>query len=503
MPQVRQYESQAPTPGPMQVQRATGEDFGSDIGVQGQVFGQNVQKFGEVIHQQQTMDDISNLNANLADTHNNLELQYKDQLQKGTLNHDDFMENVNNQMDALGQTVNTSSGQRRFNQLQAQTKLYFSQQAQAGEAHLAGEKAVQNYKLFADKTSSSLENNPAGFQNALQTKDSFIDDLVANKSLPATEGEKLKTEAMTEFAKSAVRGVLRVDPQGGRQQLVNGDWDQYMNGDVKYKMLQEATMFEHGQMIDQQRQQKVLQDAADARQEAAKEDMLQKLYGNGLSTRDVLQNNNLDEAAKEHMLSLVEKRQTEKVSTDNPAMRNLFANILLPEGDPKKFIHSQDDLNRFYVKGQINTEGLKILRGEFVNKGTVQGDADNQLAKNFTEMAFNQIAKPDPVTKLPDPQGQLNYQTWLADMLQRKQTAMANGQKASDLFDPKSPNYLGNNISQYQRTPEQIMQDMVKGRSQPGQSTEPMVDVVDPSGRPGKIPQSKVEAAKARGFKVK
>ena len=505
MPEIRQYAPQSSPIGAVSNQAATGQDFGAGIGEAQQQLGQQIEKAGQVVNDIATQKDVASMNANLATAKDRLGLLYKDQLQKGTLDHNSFMQYVGDQMDSVQDGVNTPYGQQRFNQLKAQTQLEFSQQAQVGEAQLTGEQAVQNLKLFTDKNSSYLENNPLGFQNALKQKDDYIDDLVANHGLPAEKASELKTAVMTEFAKGAVRGLMQTNPQEAKAELDSGKWDPYMNADVKYKMDVETDRYQRAQETEAARRQKLAQDAADARQEAAKESMLQKLYGDGLSTDDILKSKDLDEGAKEHMLSLIKTRNEDKIVTDNSTTRTLFNQIHLADDDPNKYIKTQDDLNKYVVNGSINFDALKLLRGEFVGKGTIQGDADAKATKAFENMAFQAIAKPDPTTHLPDPQGAANYQSWLTDYLQKKQNGLANGKKMSDMTDPKSPDYLGNNFSQYQRTPEQIINDMaakMKAGQNPAAAPEPMVKVLDPQGRVGQIPKSKLDAAKARGYKV-
>lgn len=500
--------------GPVATQSATGGDFGAGVGEAVQNIGNKVEGAGVVVSDIAKQQDIAEMNASFADAKDKLGLQYKDQLQKGTLNHDQFMQSVGDQMDAIGSGVNTPYGQLRFQQLKAQTQLEFSQQAQMGQAHLAGEQAVQSLKLFTDKNSSYLENNPQGFQNALLQKDAYIDDLIANHGLPAEKASELKTAVMTEFAKGAVRGLMQINPTEAKKELDQGKWDNYMNADVKYKMDVETDRYMRAREIEDERRQKLAEKAADARQEAAKEGLLQKLYSDGLSTDDILKNHDLDEGAKEHMLSLLKTKNEDKIVTDNSTTRMLFNQIHLPDGDPNKFIHSQDDLNKYYGNGSINDAALKNLRGEFVGKGTIAGQADAQLSKAFESMAYNQLAKPDPTTHLPDPQGMQNYSLWLNDYMAKKQTALANGKRMTDLTDPKSPDYLGNNFSQYQRTPEQIISDMANkmkaGQNPreplpaPGQQAPPsdMITVKDTHGQLFKIPKANLEKAKARGYKV-
>jgi hypothetical protein len=514
MPEIRQYQLQSNPSGPVNSPQANPQELGAGVGEATQQLGQRIEQAGQVVGDIVKQRDISQMNANLAKSKDRLGLLYQDQLQKGTLDHDSFMHSVNTELDGIQSQIGTPYGNQRFDQLKAATQLEFSQQAQMGQAHLVGELAVDDYKQFIDKNSSYLHNSPGGFDNALTQLNTYVDDLVAHHGLPAEKAPQLKTAGATELATNALRGIGSINPTEMKLQLAQGKWDPYMKGDTKYRMEQEADTYERAKDIEDARREKVAQKAADARQEAAKEGMLQKLYGDGLSTDEVLKNPDLDEAAKEHMLALMKTRNEDKITTDNSTTRQLFNQIHLPDGDPHKYIHSQDDLNKYVVQGKINFQALALLRGEFVGKGTIEGDANSKMSKAFENMAYQAIAKPDPTTHLPDPQGAQNYQTWLTDYMAKKQAALANGKKMSDLTNPKSPDYLGANFSQYQRTPDQIIKDMgekfdqkpvPQGTPAPGASPTPppeMVTVKDSSGKLFKIPKANLEKAKARGYKV-
>ncbi len=441
---------------------------------------------------------MSNAHAQFAE-------DYQKQLQDGTLDAQDFKQKMSDTMDKIGENVSTRGAQLYFNQKSAELQSHFTEKAALGQAEIAGSKAKDDYLTEINNGSSALLNDPSSFEFLKQQQQDSLDAKVATGGLPAVASEKLKEHANSELAKSAIRGYIKLNPDDGKAQLDSGKWDPYVNGDVKHQLYGEADQANRAKDIEQARIQKAKNDAVVAQQNETQNKFLEKLSTGELSTKEIL-NSNLDafgSGSKETFLNLAKKAATDSLKTDPYVYKELMDRIQADDNDPSK-IRDPNEINKYIGSGLTMRDG-KGLRDFMAGKGTPEGDANAKLQKNFMNLAYQQIAKPDPVTKLADPQGASNFQEWLVNYQKGYSKAIADGKKPSDLFNPKSSDYLGADIANYQRTPEQIINDMVKGRKQmgaPGTPSEPMIDVLSPDGQKGQIPQSKVEAAKARGFKV-
>ncbi len=501
MPQIKQYDNQAPVAGPQGVQRASGEDFGSGIGQAVQGFGQKVDQLGAIVHQRQAQDDLSNLDALHAQAQDRLGLQYQDELQKGTLNHDDFMEKVNDEMDAIGQQAQTREGQLRFNQMKAATQLSFSQESQHGQAIIAGDRAVQDVTTASNARASYVYNNPLRFQQTLQEQNQAIDDSVALHGLPASEAPKLKRALMDGLASNAVKGLAKHDPDEAARQLADGEWDSYLSENARYRLDVDVKQQRAANLQDQERAQKLAEKAASAQQEAVVSDFLQKMHGDGpgVSSNDVLhalQTNKIDSSTAEHLWKALDsENQDKKLRSDPGVMNDLTRRLALPDGDPNKITDSQDITK--HLGRDISIPDGNLLMGLLAEKHTPQGDADAQNQKNYMDTVKNTLIKN---SLMPDPEGMKINQQVQAQALEYSLQAAKNGKTKTQIWSPTlggqpNPDYVGNHVA----IPTRSMQDIMNSKME---ALDPMVPVVSPDGKTGKIPSSKVDDyIKNKGFK--
>lgn len=494
MPTIREYQQTSQVIGPADTREFNAEHFGAASGSAVEKFGNQLSQVGEVIKKNQESQEVSDLNAKFADVHAQYTNEFQKQLQDGTLDSTKFMDNFNDNVQNLSDGIQTAAGQRHFNELAATYQSHFAQTAIAGSAQLAGEKAKNDYAAVLDKSSSALLNDPSSFDVAKQLHDQTIDSLVEFSGLPARHADDLRTKGTTELAKSAVEGWIRLNPSEAQQQLNSGKWDEYFNGDVKKQLYGEADQAIRGRTAEDLRAQKLKQDEMAAAQTATQNQFLDKMQQGQLSAKDVLQSN-LDpfgSGSKEQFIKMIETSNKEaKITTDPDTFTRIFQDIHSGK------ITDENALNEYMGHG-LTLENIVQLRNELKGKGTQAGDAETILKRSFFSNAQAQIAKPDPVTKLPDPQGAANYQKFLSQALTDYDTGRKAGKTPAELLTPGKLDYIGNTISNYQRTPQQIMQDMIKGRGNPNS-----VEMLLPDGSTALIPKENVDKAKARGARVK
>lgn len=515
MPEIRQYQQQVEPSGPVGVQRANSDAFGGQVGSAVEGLGRSADRLNGAIEQRKSQDDIMGLHSRMAQTEVDIQKQYEDQLQKGTLNHDEFMGYVQDSLEKVGQGVNTRAGQIRFSDLSANAKLSFAQKSIAGQAELAGDKAVADVKTSLDSMGDMVMHDPGSFQNKLAQSQKLVDDMVATAGLKATQAPMIKKMAMDKMAEAAIRGMITgpgiVDangkkisgPEQARQELASGKWSQFMGEGTEYKLDRAINAGMNAQQAKETRFKKLQEDAKAEEQEKVSQVFTNKLYSNGLSTDDVLKAMNagqIDSATAQHWNAMIEKRQSDKMTNDPVTVRNLFADIHKSESDPTKQIKQQSDLDKYFIQGRINEEGLKYLRGEFIGKGTEEGTNESVLKGNLVKAATAAIAKPGPMG-IVDPTAQTNMNSWMFDMMKRVQDAKQSGTFSLDMFNPKSDKYLGSNFNDYQRTPQDIMKDMADRMKR--QAPKGYTTMLDPEGKELHIPDGNVEKAKARGLKVK
>lgn len=504
MPQIKQYNQQIDASGPTTVPQANGNTFGAGVAQEISHLGENLTNTGMVLQQRANQEDISELNTRMARAQADITVDYQKQLQEGTLETKDFMDSVGEKMDAVQQGVNTPSGRQSFTRANAELHAHFLEKAFAGQAQIAGEKAKSNHIESLTDRSSTVYGDPSQFELSLKQQYDTVDSLVATGGLSAKDAPKLKREDAVKLAMSAAEGSIRLNPDVAEQAIMkDGIYDEYLTGQQKDALLGTIRQERNGRLAEDERLRRQQEKILKEQQTQTQNQFLDKLQAGELSWNDV-KSSNLDpfgSGSKETFIQLMKTKNADRAAHSDPyVFRDVFSRVHLPAGDPKR-ITDENELNQYFIKGQISLPDLKSLRGEITDKGTIEGDVNSTLKKNFTDMAFNSIAKPDPTTKIADPEGAKNYQRWLSGMLPRYQKAIAAGKNPADLFNPDNPEYLGKDIPQFQRSLDQIIKSQIEGRKSnnaPPNTTE----MEFPDGSRQFVPNANVDKAKEK-YKAK
>lgn len=463
MPLVHEYAPDAPVAGPFNTRQARDLDTGN-VGNALSRVGTQISDIGSQIHQRDAQSEISDLTAKMAAAHADMTDGLNDTLQKADPGDktvaDNFMQNYDDKMGELGDNLSTPEAQSYFQKANAQMRAHFMVSSIQGQATLAGQKSVDDYKTTVSNNSSALLNDPSSFQLLNNLHGQLVQNMVENGSLPSNKAEELTTQGQGELAKSAVRGWINLDPNLAKQQLAKGQWDTYFSGDVKYQLQKEADQGINAQRIEQNRQQEQQKQVLQQQQTATQNQLLQKITDGTATTKDIM-NSNLEpfgSGSKEQMLKLQEQANNEKIKTDSGTYINLFDRIHAPDGDPKK-ITDENDLNQYLGNG-LTLKDLKDLRTEVQGGKTQDGQIAAKLQDAFMENAKHQLTGTNPMLGIHDPQGDEQFQGFLATALPAIEKAKQAGVKATDLFDPKSPQYMGNMLNAFKRTPEQVVQSL-------------------------------------------
>lgn len=475
MPKLPVYERQVELNGPVQTRRASGDDFGAGIGEGMQQLGATVGRVNDVIYKRKEQNDVSNINAQVAQTHDEYTKRYQEELQKGTLDTDKFMEDFQTHLDKAGEGIETRAGNLHYRAASAELKSHFLVTAASGQSQLAGKKAVENYTTTLNSSSSALINDPSSFDLAMKLQTTGLDNLVATGGLPAEAATKLKSQSATELAKSAVRGWNNLNPQLAKDQLNSGKFDQYFDGDVKKQLLGEVTMAENAKLIESERLKRAHEEIVKQQQTVTQNSFLEKMNKNEVTADDVLKSN-LDpfgSGSKEQFLNMLKAHNSaeNKIKTDPGVMIDTWDRIHLPDDDPRK-IRDENELNDKLGRG-LTLENINALRGEISGKKTQEGNIESELKKGLTEIAKGKLTKSNAMTGLRDPIGDENYQRWLGGFLQDYNKKRKEGKTAEQMLNPDSPDYLGKSINQYMRSQKQILQDQIKGMKGPSASAAP------------------------------
>lgn len=111
--------------------------------------------------------------------------------------------------------------------------------------------------------------------------------------------------------------------------------------------------------------------------------------------------------------------------------------------------------------GPLTPSGLKVLKSAIDRRNTPQGQGEAGAEANFFARAHGQITFSNPNLFLQDPKGEKAFGKFMQATMPAIQAGLANGKTQADLFDPKSPDYVGKNIGNYLRNPIQRTNDQM------------------------------------------
>lgn len=472
MPRIKIYESQVRAPGPVNdpsAPQANAQMMGGAMGEGLKDLGQGVTKVGDLLNQRAEQNELSDLNAYFAKTHADYTKKWQDTIGKAdpsdTSVVQDFTDDLQDNFDTRREQISTRAGQLYFDRQSAEMSGHFLQTANAGQAELAGEKARNDYKSTVDNLSASLINDPSSFKQVLQQHDDALGNLVQSGLLPQKMALQLKERYEPELAKAAVRGWIRLDPDGTEQTINNGGWDKYLSGDDKYQMQGEVRVAKNAAFAQEERlrheQERQKKEAQNARQT----EYLQKMFGktDTFNIQQVLDDNVLESfgsGSKEQLINMYMSSVKKGEKNDYGAIRDAFRRINLPDGSPDK-ITDENDLNQGFIDGHWDSSNLQMLRNEINGKKTASGAAAAEMKSSMVKTAEKVLAGPNALGMV-DPEGGANYIRYLGDFLKQWDDKVRSGTPASKLIDPKSPDYMGNMFLQYQKSTGEIIDAKVR-----------------------------------------
>lgn len=480
MPRIKEYTPRVEAQGPVQTRRAEGEDFGGGRGLQ--QLGGAVFETGQLISRRAEQSEVSDLHVKMAKANEDFSTRLDQLSQSGQLDQKKYMEEYDTYMSSIEEGISTRAGQEYYRQVRAQQQAHLSINAYHEQASLAGIKAKENHMQASGFLSASLMREPRLLPEAIAQNDLAIDSMVKNGGLPAPVGEQLKARDKREFAVSAIRGEIKLNPIAATKSLDEGKYDFLLDGDAKKQLYGEARMQINANEAEIERRRSNEEKALKQKQLAQENEMFQKLHSpEGLSTQDVLASN-LDRPAKEHMINLIRQESRVQSKTDPAFKIATFERIHLPDGDPRKIV-TEGQINALVGKGLSVADAIQ-LRSEISGNRTAQGRADSEARKSFVSIAKNQQTKSNPAIGIKDPEGDLIHAQFLSEVQEAEAKADQNGVPKSELYDPKSKNYMGYLIDKYKRSRQDIIKSItrsIRGNTNaPAPSPSPSVVPAEP-----------------------
>jgi hypothetical protein len=489
MPRIKTYETQSQVAGPIQARRASPDDFAT-TGVS--QLGAAVEGIGDILQKRREQNEVSDLNAKLAETRSKFTSDLRETIRTAQPGDEtvvpNFIKSYDDRVNELADGAGTSAAKRFLKTGSADLKADLLTHAVAAQAHLAGEKSKQDYTSSLNHLSSSLLNDPSSFDAVRAQHEAGLNALVETQHLSREKALELKTEGEKQLAKNAIQGWINLkETDFAKEQLKSGRWDGFIDGDVKHQMFGEIHTAETAALVEQERIRKEQARVLQEQQTKTQNDFLEKMSKNQLSTKDIL-GSNLDpfgSGSKEQFIQLLKTHQNERIKTDPGTYMSLWDRVHLPDNDPKA-IRDENELNHYMGRG-LTVENIQTLRNEIQGKKTVDGNIESTLKTGVVDIAKGLLTKSNPMLGLRDPEGDEQMQKFMSWFTVEYATQRKAGKSATQLLDPSSPDYLGNKIRSFTRSPQQVIQSMTRMPS-------PLEGGLASSTPPGTPPAGQLEA---------
>lgn len=170
--------------------------------------------------------------------------------------------------------LTTDAGRAHFDERASLLREEFRDRAFLSQADLAGKQAKADTKALLEASRNVVMDDPSQMA-------AVMDDVVAaigKSEVPASMRAELEVTAKADIAKSAVQGMIRKDPYAAFDQLTNGTFDSYLDGDVKNALVNTSVRAIERKEAKALADEKAA-DKANAKQKAAEqEEAFKKLY---------------------------------------------------------------------------------------------------------------------------------------------------------------------------------------------------------------------------------
>lgn len=508
MPKISPMEFKTEGAAPAPQQEVTPDAFGAaQAGAQKQFgealgeAGQSTISTADFLQKQAGESEVSDLTVKLAKAQSDYTSKWQDELKNGDPGDmqmaSNFMEDYDNNAQDTRDQIQTRAGQLHFDKANAVLRQHFADTANAGQAEMLGVQQQSNFVEARQQRMATVAADPGSYQTAKALQNQDVDTLLVGK-IPRNKAEEERLASNKMIAEAAVRGQILADPSQARAELEGGKWDTEVDSTVKYHLLSEARAGVRMQRTDMLLAEQARKAALQQAQEATKNQFLNQINDpkdpNGaLNWKQIFQSN-LDPSDKEHFNNILQRAATDGENPKNPALFNeAMRRISLPDGDPDKLTDDTWPIKQV-AAGLLPYGDATKIRTEMQGRKSEQGQMEARLHDDFLKnVATPSITKDNPVAGFMDTDGHNRLYNFQYQMDKKIQAQRQANKPIEDLYNPESPDYLGQYIPQYQKSMSDVITDFSKKMSaqsaapkSPAQTAAP---VEKPKRKSGETPQ--------------
>jgi soluble lytic murein transglycosylase-like protein len=231
MPEIKIYDDNVAAQGQLNV-RATGADFGAQVGDALQGLGAAVGQFGDVLHQQEVADDVTNVHVAMAKERAAWQQELTNRTNNAQPGDDTFapklMDDMRQRFDKLGAEFKTRRGQDTFARMSADMTAMYGQEAVGVQGRLAGEAAKNQFNTLSSTLGSVAIQDHTQWESLIKQATAAIDDpagrfgrvpSTAREAFKQSIAEQIKFDAAKGFARRYPNAVLGTVPQQLRESV--------------------------------------------------------------------------------------------------------------------------------------------------------------------------------------------------------------------------------------------------------------------------------------------
>ena len=419
--------------------RASADDFSSSQGML--EFGRTVQGATEKVLQITEEEEARKAIVESTRIH----AEYARQLDEAAVSGADtakLKEKMLNDLAAVGSGFQTKRGQSELNVRSSRAELIFDSQAQQIAAAKAWAEAQRDGHNLSNSVAAHINIDPSYLKTGEGILQAYVDTV---PGLTAAQRIQLGMQVRQEANMAAGLAAARVDPEGTKKRLADGEWNltaqqrehltARTESEIRARKAEEAY-----QRSEKERQKR--EDDATARDENFK-----AIMGGTASQRKILDDPRLLPATREHLVMLMEARAKAGSAAErrsDPAVKlQLWKAINAPEGDPEK-IYNANAIFEAVKAGKLNTTDADYLNNQVAaqkdGKGAKFGQRLNQRM-GIINRALNESAefKNQPELNAAIQQSLVTQVEQEADRLRN---SGAKGKNPDALLNPDSPDYF-------------------------------------------------------------
>lgn len=347
----------------------------------------------------------------------------------------------------------TEKGQQWADAHIASARQHFYQKTGSDMAALAGAALKNNVQSTADNFSNTAMRSP-DFHTVdylLGTVDSTVGGLVGSSpNIKGTDAAKtslqLSDDLKRHIVKSGAVGAIQKSSDPVATAKAWGEkYPDLLSADDLNKLSKAADSQVRAQRTQENYDKRVAAQETKQRSAERLDELRTNLIDNPRSVRarDVINDPLLTQSDKTHALKIIEQAMKPTPLPARVSAKNyvdLTERINLPAGDPNR-VTDEDTIHKAYGDGLINGGDYSRALKEFRENRTPDGETFAQSKRFF----MDNVVKPQLVKGAFDPatgsSDMARYKKNMDDMIDayRKE-----GKNPRELFNPKSPDYLGN-----------------------------------------------------------